>query len=258
MNNTLKNTIIFLSGAAVGGVSTYLTVKKYYEVKADLEVESVRDAYNKKIEKYEPIKTSVDGELEGPEEIDDGKIHLNGEKSSIARYLNNKPPLTDYTKYFVGKDDSKDLTLKEITRDPHDEVDEEGIDLAESEGPEDDEPYTDEEDRDETLNYEDHQLNGKHKKAIAEDITPYVIDKSDYELTCDNYDKQTLLYYIADEIVINDDHEIVGNYRTLIGNAIEEDGFDQNDEEVMYVRNDKLTTDFEIQKVYMEYTGEND
>ena len=38
---------------------------------------------------------------------------------------------------------------------------------------------------------------------------------------------------------------------------ISEEGFDQNDEEVMYVRNDKLTSDFEIQKVYSEYTGEN-
>ena len=93
---------------------------------------------------------------------------------------------------------------------------------------------------------------------MEDDTPPYLIDKSDYDLTCSNYDKITLLYYIADDIVINEDNEIEGNVRSLVGDMISEEGFDQNDEEVMYVRNDKLTSDFEIQKVYSEYTGEND
>lgn len=255
MNTGLKNTLIFLTGAAIGSVSTWFAVKKIYELKADLEVESVRNAYNNRLAEIEDIKSTLDGSLEGPDVIDDGKVHLNGEKSSIARVLNNKPPLTDYTKFFSGDDSKDELSLKEVTRDPHDEIEDEDA-LAEAEGPEDDEPYTDEEDMDETLNFEDHQLNGKHRKALEDGKEPYLIDKSDYELTCANYDKATLLYYIADEIVVNEDNEVLGNARQFIGNLIEDEGFDQNDEEAMYVRNDILTTDFEIQKIYSEYTGE--
>ena len=256
MNNNVKGLLLFLTGGVVGSVSTYFAVKKYFELKADIEVESVRDAYNRRVSELEPSVNSLDGDIEGPETIDDGRVHLDGAKSSIARELNNKPPLTDYTKFFKEKDERTSLDLKEITRDPKEEVSED--ELAEAEGPTDDEPYTDEEDEDETLNFEDHQLNGKHKKAMEDDTPPYLIDKSDYDLTCSNYDKITLLYYIADDIVINEDNEIEGNVRSLIGDMISEEGFDQNDEEVMYVRNDKLTSDFEIQKVYSEYTGEND
>ncbi|SFU32955.1 hypothetical protein [Butyrivibrio sp. INlla21] len=254
MNQSFKNVLIFLTGTAVGSVSTFFAVKKIFELKADLEVESVRDAYNNRLAEIEEFRSSMDGELEGPETIDE-KVHLDEHKSSIARQLNNKPPLTDYTKYFVGSKSNEELDLKEVTRDPHDEIDED-TDPAELEGPEDDEPYTDEEDKDETLNYEDHELNGKHKKAKEDGKPPYLIDKGDYDLTCDNYDKISLLYYLPDDIVVNEDNEIEGNVRTLIGNLIAETGFDQDEEEVMYVRNDILSSDFEIQKIFSEYTGE--
>ena len=253
MNQSVKNTLIFLTGAAVGSVSTWFAVKKYYELKSDLEVESVRDAYDRKINDAIPSESTLDGSLVGPENIDDGeeKVHLDDAKSSISKKLNNKPPLTDYTKYFKSKDD-KTLTLREITRDPSEDMIE--AELAEAECPPDDEPYTDEEDENETLEFEGYQLNGAHKKAVENDKPPYIIDKSDYELTCSNYEKMSPIYYIYDNVLVDDD-EILDR-EEIIGNLIESSGFDNNEDDSLYVRNDKLMTDYEIIKVYKPYSGE--
>ena len=63
MNSSVKNTLIFLTGAAVGAVTTFFSVKKFYELKADLEVESVRDAYNNRLAEIEEFKSSIAREL---------------------------------------------------------------------------------------------------------------------------------------------------------------------------------------------------
>lgn len=236
MNNTLKNVIIFMSGAAVGGLSTYLSVKKYFELKADLEIASVKGAFEKRLNEVEDNKSTIDGSLEGPKEIE--------LKETINR-LNNKPDITDYTKYFKEKGEASDLDLKEVIRDAKEE-----IDAAELERPEDDEPYSDEEDRDETLNYIDHELNGASRDALATDKEPYEIDPSDYELTCSNYEKQSLVYYQFDEILADDNEQEVLDVSRLVGDVLETSGFTDNDVDCLYVRNDKIMVDFEITKLY--------
>ena len=238
MKDSLKTLFMFSFGAAVGSVVTFFGVKKYYEVKADLEVESVRDAYNNRISEIEPIKTSIDGDIKGPKTIDSDEKHYSKKNvSDIVKSLNNKPPLTDYTKYF-----------KETKEKESDDI------LAESETPPDDEPYTDEEDKMQTLEYIDHELNGASREAIRDDKPPYVIDRESYELTCDHYDKLDLLYYIHDDILCDDDNTEVGRM-VLLGTCIEESGFADNDDESLFVRNDKTMTDFEITKIYTPYEG---
>ena len=236
MNNTLKSVIIFMSGAAVGAVSMYFGVKKCFEVKADLEISSVKKAFEKRLSEVEDNKSSLDGNLEGPKEIE--------LKETINR-LNNKMNLTDYTKYFKEKGENAGLELKEVIRDAKDD-----IDKAELEHPEDDEPYSDEEDRDETLGFIDHELNGASREAIATDKEPYEIDPSDFELTCSNYEKQALVYYQFDEILADEDENEVLDVSRLVGNVLESSGFTDNDVDCLYVRNDKIMVDFEITKLY--------
>lgn len=242
MNSTVKSIIIFASGAAVGGIGTFLAVKKYYETRSDLEIEEVRRCYEDKLYEIEDNASSVEGDLEGPETIVKEKV----------RELNNKPDLTDYTSYFKKKGTKID-GVSETLRDAKEAADAEGLseeELAEMEYPQDDEPYTDEEDRNQTLDYIDHQLNGASRDAIAENRAPYEIGPSDYELTCANYEKQSLIYYHFDQVLADDDENEVSDYRHLIGNILEESGFTDNDDDCLYVRNDKIMVDFEITKLY--------
>ena len=245
MNSTIVKALYFVAGAAVGACGMFIGVKKYYELKADLEVASVKEAFEDRLSEIEDTKSSVDGELEGPEEINEPEPGVKPTVSSLTQRLNNKPPLKDYSKMFKEKGEES-LKVKEIMRDENE--------LAEAESPSDDEPLSDEEDRDEQLDFEDYQLNGEHKKAKAEGRAPYLIDKADYELTCANYEKATLLYYISDDILCDDSGEEISR-GDVIGSLIRESGFDNNDEDTLYVRNDILMCDYEVTKVYISYEG---
>lgn len=249
MNNSVKNILIFIGGAAVGATSMYFGVKRYFEAKADLEISEVRQVYEDKVNEVECHKSSVEGDLKGPD-----KIEL---KETVNR-LNNKPDLTDYTKYFSGSGQKMD-GVSEILRDAKEEADATGLsedELAEREGPEDDEPYTDEEDRNQTLDMVDYQLNGASRDALENDKEPYEIDPSDYELTCANYEKQALLWYQFDEVLADEDEEEVADTYRLIGNVLETSGFIDNDVDAIYIRNDKTMVDYEITKIYEAFRPE--
>jgi hypothetical protein len=248
MNSSLKSVIIFVSGAAVGATSMYFGLKKYFEVKADLEIENVRAVYNKKLEEIVPVKTSI----EDPEVKNDAEIGRMGNKSSIVKELNNKPPLTSYSSYYKPNG-APNLNVKEIIRDPKEEMIEN--ELAGTDSPPEDEPYTDEEDEAATADYEMYKINEEHKKAIEEGRLPYVIDRSDFELTCSHYSKITLHYYISDDVLTSDEDEIL-NPIDVIGDCLVSSGFSGDEEDILYVRNDIRSADYEIEKIFSVFTGE--
>lgn len=251
MNNAVKGIIIFTSGLATGAVSMYFGVKKYFELKADLEIEQVRDAYTRRLQDIEPVKSSVDGDIEGPETIEDENVERVSTKSSIVRELNNKPPMTDYTKFFKAKDVSK-LDIPEISRDPKEDMIEN--ELAEAEGPKDDEEMTEEEDIEATADYEMYQINKDHQEALKENRPPFIIEADDYELTCSHYAKITLHYYVSDDLLVTDEDEIV-QITDQLGNCLEDSGFLDNSDDVLYIRNDIMMADYEIVKVYTPFEG---
>jgi len=237
MKRSASNALIFLAGCALGSVSTFFAVKRYFEAKSDKEVESVKSAYEKMAEKKEPVKDSLKGEIKGPDTIEDAEPGVIRTKSSyVNSALNNKPPLKDYTKFFKGKEDLEEENM------------------AESESPKDDEEMTDEEDLEAQEDYETYMLNEDHKKAMAENRPPYIIELSDFELTCSHYAKVTLHYYVSDDLIVTDDDEIV-SIQDMLGDCIDESGFKDNDEDIMYVRNDRLCVDYEIEKLYTQFPG---
>ncbi len=242
MNRAIKDLGLIIFSAAAGSIITFLSVKGYYEAKADKEVESVREAYDRKINQIEGLRTSLAGDIEGPEEIPEEKIIAEKAKSSIVEKLNNKPPLKDYTKYFTEKGEER-LNLRETVRDAK-------ADAESDEAVGDSEPSEEED-----IEKIDKELNGGHREAIKEGKEPYVIDRSDYELTCSQYDKIDLVYYISDDVLceegVNGVEEV--NRYDLVGDLIAESGFDQNEDDELLVRNDKLSTDFDICKVYTAY-----
>lgn len=247
MNNTVKGVIIFLSGAAVGAGTMFLAVKKYYQLAADIEIENVRAVYNRKLEEIEPTKSSIDD----PEIKDEKEIGKMGVKSSIVKELNNKPPLHSYAGYYK-ENGAPDLNLKEVTRNPKEEMIDEEIEAV---SPPEDEPYTDEEDEAATADYEMYKMNEEHKKALEENRPPYIIDRSDFELTCSHYSKISLHYYISDDIIATDDDEIV-DVGSVLGDCIETSGFADDNEDVLYVRNDIRGADYEIEKIFAVFNGQ--
>lgn len=56
MNNVVKNSFIFLLGAAAGGTAAWFLLKTKYEQIADAEIESVKETFYKKLEEIEASK----------------------------------------------------------------------------------------------------------------------------------------------------------------------------------------------------------
>ena len=249
MNNAVKSIIIFASGVAVGAVSMYFGVKKYFQIAADLEVESVKKAYTDRLADIEPPKSSIDN----PEIKDDKEIGKMGVKSSIVRDLNNKPPMKSYTSYYKENGAPNLDGVKEIVRDPKEALIDEDL-AAESQSPPEDEPYTDEEDDAAQADYEMHKINEEHQKALEENRLPYIIDRADFELTCAHYSKISLHYYVSDDVVATDEDEIIDE-SVLLGDTIISSGFNSDSEDILYVRNDIRGADYEVEKIFAAFPG---
>ena len=241
MNNIVKNTIIFVSGVCVGGISTYLALKGYFETKADIEIEEARNVYAERLSELEANRSSADGELEGPDDI---------EVKKAVKRLNNKPDLTDYTRYFTDNGERIE-GAKEVLRDAAEAARDEA--LVETEHPEDDIP--EEMTLDEELSFKNQIVTEGGKRAHSEGKYTYEISDEDYEFTHDNYEKVSFLYFTEDELLIDEDEDVVTEKRLLIGDVLEESGFMYNDSDVLYIRNDKILCDYEISKVYGSFTA---
>lgn len=84
---------------------------------------------------------------------------------------------------------------------------------------------------------------------VAKD--PYVISPYDFD-EMDGYKTVSLTYY-SDKILENEEHKIVTNIDRLIGTS-SLNTFGEYEDDSVFVRNERLRTDFEILKDYRTYT----
>ena len=80
------------------------------------------------------------------------------------------------------------------------------------------------------------------EKGATSNDEPYIISPDDFMAS--SYESSTLLYY-ADGVLADSDNNVISSYIGLIGpKAL--NSFGQYQEDTVFVRNDKLKTDFEI------------
>lgn len=76
---------------------------------------------------------------------------------------------------------------------------------------------------------------------------PYIISVEDFNECDREYEQETLMYYQGDETLLDESEEIISNVNELIGDeALLNFGKNSDDPDVVYVRNEKLTMDYEI------------
>jgi|688.fasta_scaffold650733_2 hypothetical protein len=73
---------------------------------------------------------------------------------------------------------------------------------------------------------------------------PYVIHKDEFWVEEFNYDQSTLTYFEIDDILIDDKDTPVYNYPSIIGEL--KFGHGSEDQNVFYVRNDRLKSEYEV------------
>lgn len=87
---------------------------------------------------------------------------------------------------------------------------------------------------------------------------PYFISSEDYAYGHPEFDKLTLTYYAEDDILADEREEQVDDVERLIGaDALDQFGKGaallSDDTDTLYVRNETLSTDYEVVRVYQSY-----
>lgn len=87
---------------------------------------------------------------------------------------------------------------------------------------------------------------------------PYIIPIGDYmnpEDDFENYDRITITYYDEDKVLTDDADKTIPEIDKTVGLAnLKKFGKDSDNPDIVYIRNEKLQTDFEIARVSGSYT----
>lgn len=261
-NGRLRGAIIFVIGAAVGGSTAAFFVhrwaKKKYMTIAKKEVESLKEY----IEKLQAERISdmsgysgkgsgdrsdavEDGDAAGPDGYRKEKGESQARNSGYkGREDPNYIPYSQYSKH--GNDDSwrSEAGKKSKVDEIYDQL------AAELEHPsEDDESDWDAEDA-YYRSVERRKADSAEElsqRANSDDSGPVIISFQECGLNPE-YDKEDLFFYKEDGVVTNDNEEICAAPEEMIGTCIQDSGFDRNDQEILYVRNDRRLTYYAIEK----------
>lgn len=235
MNNKtlIKDIVIFLAGATIGGVGTWLVTKTHYKNFADKEIADVKEYYRKKI--HDELLTEEGFEEATGESVEDYKDEIEA-KREMAKKNHNKPSIVDYTKFY-NHDQEKPTVESSLAEMEHPKDSDEDEMYAEDDSEADDheeENYI----AGERMNKEDEDNSSRDPLVISEDIF-YAEDN--------RFSQESLFYYTENDTLVDEHDTVVENRELIVGNWLSDPIWD--DSGVMYVRNPRLQIDYEITKV---------
>lgn len=77
--------------------------------------------------------------------------------------------------------------------------------------------------------------------------TPFVISREDFDDTYEYFDKISLTYYEQDDVLADSQEEVIPDIDTVIGyEALSRFGDMSDDDNIVYVRNGRLASDYEV------------
>lgn len=82
---------------------------------------------------------------------------------------------------------------------------------------------------------------------------PYIISAEEYLGNDSNYAQETVTYYLGDQVLADDRDEVIDEFEATIGLANLRFGHRSNDDNVVYVRNERLLIDFEVLRSERKY-----
>ena len=196
MNNSVKGTLLFIAGAAIGSAATWHVLKTAYERIANDEIESVRESYRRKME--EERGNSSDDDSEEPSTITADTADEYVKVKQNAGY-------TDYTGY------SRPTNIEK----------------------------------------------GKVPEKMKTEDLPYVITPEEFG-DLDDYAQVSLTYFKDGVLADEGTADIVDDVDATVGES-SLSTFGMYEADSVFVRNDRLKSDYEIladERMYDEYVNE--
>lgn len=89
---------------------------------------------------------------------------------------------------------------------------------------------------------------------IKSEEEPYVISIEEFSDEMQHFEKETLLYYMEDGILSDNNDEVIEDISKTIGDeALNSFGMESDDEDIVYIRNEKMGTDYEVIRQHKSY-----
>lgn len=255
----LKDSIIFVAGGLVGGAITWFATKTYYKKFAEKEVAESKEWYRNEIKKCEVTPEEFE-EATGLE-VDELKDALK-EKREMARKNRNKPDIIDYTAFYTGDEKKKHKVETSLANTDHPrDSDEEDFHSEEDEMYGEDDGLVDNEFSEPDPLADDHEEenNAAGARMYAEDKAnesrdPYIIEELEFYSENNRNSQESLFYYTENDVLVDTAEDPVENRELVIGDSLDHPEWD--DTGVMYVRNPRTRTDYEITRVESEFIDE--
>ena len=237
MNTIVKVALGFVAGAVTGGVGTYFGLRSRFARETQKEINEYREIARQRIRAANEFVDKMTKEEKKSEEAYD-------------KAANSYDKFVDYTSYY----DEERCNLRDELNAVSQAVKDEDFDkhMAEREYPEEDE-----EDLDEELDNE--EKIESLRKAREDQKTPYIIDAAAFHNTQQWYEKITLTYFEGNDVLTDDREDPIDNPEELVGTDYKKFfGIDENEPDIVMIRNDCNGCDYEICRVPASYAGDGE
>lgn len=218
-----KCLLYFIGGVFVGAGVTYLALKKHFEVKADETIEDVKRAFGERLDEIEDERNKALG-IANKAIISAGGYE-DGKNPGGRDALNGSGVLRGIVQ--SSTTNAVDYT-KYYSKDGS-EVEEETIEEVNEMA---DETYK--------------------EPTVSSSIE--LISSNDYGHMV-GYDFKELYLFAGNNVLVDEDDEVIDDPGYLLGNLMETSEFTSNGEEELYVRNNRISSDFRITKLYQTWDG---
>jgi len=236
MNNTkliLAAFLGLLAGSFVGYFVGRQTTKDFYEQLAEEEIESVKKSFEKYRERIKEEKS--------PTNKDDAKREVDDTQKTKYVVTNNYPLVRSSLERNPVERAKREYHLGALRNKENIPLDDENVETEDEE----------------TLTEEDDELAITGEEVVTTHSSTnrvYCISGDEYENDCPDYDKLVLYYYVVDDVLCDDKDEIIDDIEDYI--CYEALGM-LSMQTTIWVRNEKLRTDFEVIPINKSYAETN-
>lgn len=230
----------FIAGAVAGFFAGWKTMERKYAEMADQEIQDVKDAYGRRLDHIEDEHQAELDRLRGP-----GENELNESLERAGEVARNVRNLEAF------RNAPNPLSRSSLDNNPYEQAKtnyslagRQAASIDHDDNRSDNDPSEDDE-KDEGSQTD---AAGRTERDLTsiDRTEPYVITSDEFLHEFDHHEKESLYYYTVDDVLTDDQLEPVKNQLNVVGqDAINRLSVEQN----VWVRNEPLTTDYEIIRV---------
>ena len=247
MNTVVKVAIGFVAGAVTGGVGTYFGLRSRFARETQKEINEYREVARQRIRAANEFVDKMTKEEKKNEEDYD-------------KAANSYDKFVDYTSYYDGNIRDELNTVSQAVNDKS--FDEH---MAEREHPEEEgyyNPHTEEFNDEEDLNeeFDNEEKVEALRKAREDQKLPYPIEAAEFHNTQQWYEKITLTYFEGNDVLTDDREDPIDNPEEFVGTDYKKffGMIDENEPDIVFIRNDCNGCDYEICRVPASYAGDEE